>query len=193
MMWLKAFFLAPLFALAAFFGFHSGVGLPHGTPYAVGPSVACTQEAMECPDGTWVGRSGPNCEFVCPVGAASTTSTTPHTPVPTKPQPVSGVHLVSLSPNSGAVGTQITIGGSGFTNDNIIHFGGGAVGNVISGNGKTLSFTVPSSIGPYCKPGTMCPMYMMEVTPRAYDVYVENESGTSNTMQFTVTGAGALQ
>lgn len=28
--------------------------------------VACTADAIECPDGTWVGRTGPNCEFVCP-------------------------------------------------------------------------------------------------------------------------------
>lgn len=26
----------------------------------------CTADAMQCPDGTFVGRSGPNCEFVCP-------------------------------------------------------------------------------------------------------------------------------
>ncbi len=29
--------------------------------------VVCTMDAMECPDGSWVGRTGPNCEFVCPV------------------------------------------------------------------------------------------------------------------------------
>ncbi|MDO8548499.1 MAG: hypothetical protein Q7R71_02400, partial [bacterium] len=28
--------------------------------------VACTADAMQCPDGSWVGRSGPNCEFACP-------------------------------------------------------------------------------------------------------------------------------
>lgn len=28
--------------------------------------VACTMDAMMCPDGSYVGRSGPNCEFVCP-------------------------------------------------------------------------------------------------------------------------------
>jgi len=29
--------------------------------------VFCTQEARECPDGSWVGREGPNCEFTpCP-------------------------------------------------------------------------------------------------------------------------------
>jgi hypothetical protein len=29
--------------------------------------ILCTLDAMECPDGSYVGRSGPNCEFVCPV------------------------------------------------------------------------------------------------------------------------------
>lgn len=28
--------------------------------------VACTMDAMQCSDGSWVGRTGPNCEFVCP-------------------------------------------------------------------------------------------------------------------------------
>ena len=28
--------------------------------------VACAEDAMQCPDGLFVGRSGPNCEFVCP-------------------------------------------------------------------------------------------------------------------------------
>jgi hypothetical protein len=28
--------------------------------------VTCTRDAKQCPDGSYVGRSGPNCEFVCP-------------------------------------------------------------------------------------------------------------------------------
>lgn len=28
--------------------------------------IACTMDAMMCPDGSYVGRSGPNCQFVCP-------------------------------------------------------------------------------------------------------------------------------
>lgn len=28
--------------------------------------VACTEEAMLCPDGSYVGRTGPRCEFTCP-------------------------------------------------------------------------------------------------------------------------------
>jgi hypothetical protein len=30
------------------------------------PQVACTMDAKMCPDGSYVGRTGPNCEFVCP-------------------------------------------------------------------------------------------------------------------------------
>lgn len=30
------------------------------------PATMCTMDAKQCPDGSWVGRSGPNCEFVCP-------------------------------------------------------------------------------------------------------------------------------
>lgn len=26
---------------------------------------ACSQEAKQCPDGSYVGRTGPNCEFIC--------------------------------------------------------------------------------------------------------------------------------
>ena len=28
--------------------------------------VACMADAKQCPDGSYVGRSGPNCEFICP-------------------------------------------------------------------------------------------------------------------------------
>ena len=28
--------------------------------------VVCTADAKLCPDGSYVGRSGPNCEFLCP-------------------------------------------------------------------------------------------------------------------------------
>ncbi len=34
--------------------------------------VICTMDAKMCPDGTYVGRTGPNCEFVCPTAGTST-------------------------------------------------------------------------------------------------------------------------
>jgi len=29
--------------------------------------IACTMDAKQCPDGSYVGRTGPNCEFVCSI------------------------------------------------------------------------------------------------------------------------------
>jgi hypothetical protein len=41
------------------------------TPTVTNPpadnQVACTLDVMQCADGSWVGRSGQNCEFACPV------------------------------------------------------------------------------------------------------------------------------
>lgn len=33
--------------------------------------VICTADAMQCENGSWVGRSGPNCQFVCPAGTST--------------------------------------------------------------------------------------------------------------------------
>lgn len=112
--------------------------------------------------------------------------------------------LESMSPMSGPIGTTVTLTGKFFSNNNIIHFGNGAIGPVgidssiavacttdpscIGGIRQTIHFTVPDSISPYCAPGMMCAMYMQLVTPGAYTVYVTNENGTTNSMTFTVTG-----
>ena len=45
---------------------------PSQAPGPGGDWVACTADAMQCPDGSYVGRTGPNCEFVCQ--SASSTS-----------------------------------------------------------------------------------------------------------------------
>jgi hypothetical protein len=61
--------IAVLVAIGAvaifYFGWPSSFGKPEITPGENEP-VFCTADAMQCPDGTWVGRTGPNCEFVCP-------------------------------------------------------------------------------------------------------------------------------
>lgn len=47
--------------------------------------VMCTMEAKLCPDGSYVGRSGPNCEFTpCPETASTTTTTPMAVPLPGK-------------------------------------------------------------------------------------------------------------
>ena len=35
-------------------------------------TTLCTMDAMQCPDGSYVGRTGPKCEFVCPIVATTT-------------------------------------------------------------------------------------------------------------------------
>ena len=43
--------------------------------HVIDPPTACTLEALICPDGTAVGRTGPDCEFaVCPAKAEKTLS-----------------------------------------------------------------------------------------------------------------------
>ena len=53
-----------------YFGYHQNNN-------SAGGAVACTQEAMQCPDGSYVSRTGPNCSFTaCPsVGTSSTVGT----------------------------------------------------------------------------------------------------------------------
>ncbi|MDB5188084.1 MAG: hypothetical protein JWO50_604 [Candidatus Kaiserbacteria bacterium] len=114
------------------------------------------------------------------------------------------VTIYSITPTQGPVGTTINIRGFGFTSNNTVHFGAGAFGNIPitssiaiacttdptchGGINQTLTITVPSSIGPYCPPNSMCAMYMQLITPGTYTIYVQNENGTSNSVTFTVTG-----
>jgi hypothetical protein len=77
--------------------------------------VMCTQEAMECPDGSYVGRTGPNCEFApCP-----NTATPQPDPTPSqqdnknwKTITIGGVLSVQIPPHcnasAGAGSTHIT-------------------------------------------------------------------------------------
>jgi hypothetical protein len=63
---------AAIFASAAtwYFAAHKNPAPPAGP-------VACTTEAKLCPDGSYVGRTGPSCEFAaCPIVASSTPSQT---------------------------------------------------------------------------------------------------------------------
>ncbi len=40
--------------------------------YTQNNTIACTADAMLCPDGSYVGRSGPHCEFKCGTTSTST-------------------------------------------------------------------------------------------------------------------------
>ncbi len=55
-----------LFALGSLVAF-APVASAEMAPWVGPDAVACTQEAKACPDGSYVGRTGPNCAFAaCP-------------------------------------------------------------------------------------------------------------------------------
>ncbi len=124
-----------------------------------------------------------NCNLGAGMGNGNGTGTTTAT---------STAVITALSPTQGAVGSTVTITGSGFTDSNVVLMNGDVAGlNVAPVNG-TLTFTVPTSMGPYCKIGYACPMMAILVTKGTYNVTVLNANGTSNTIPFTVTSAPSL-
>ena len=120
--------------------------------------------------------------------------------------PTGSVSIYNISPAAGPVGTVVTLTGFGFTqNNNTVNFGGGAIGGLSSSGGiaiacttspscvpgirQTLSFTIPSYVGPYCPTGIMCPMIPSRLlAPGTYPLTVTNQNGTSNEVNLTVTG-----
>ncbi|MBI5645278.1 IPT/TIG domain-containing protein [Candidatus Kaiserbacteria bacterium] len=94
------------------------------------------------------------------------------------------ISLQSLYPQSGAVGTTVTVYGTGFsTAGNSVRFSNGVIANLNSFDGTSLSFTVPSQLSGYG---------YQQVTLGTYNVSVTNSGGmTSNTIPFTVTSLGS--
>lgn len=88
--------------------------------------------------------------------------------------------LSFLSPNSGAVGTSVTVYGSGFSsNGNSVRFGNGLITNLHSFDGTTLTFSVPDQLTGYGSG---------QVVLGTYNVSVSNATGNvSNSLPFTVT------
>lgn len=101
----------------------------------------------------------------------------------------SPVSINSLSPFSGTVGTSVTIFGSGFDPAfNTVYFGATPLpGNIPSFGGSTISFVVPSNAS-NCS-GFGCYSFG-NTAPGTYQVYVMNARGTSNKLNFTITGGG---
>ena len=111
------------------------------------------------------------------------------------PPPSASPTITYLSPTQGAVGTTVTIYGSGFTQDNKVLFGNGGAVHVPSyNNGTMIYFTVPSAVGPCDWAGdtsqVRCLAVGQPVVPGAYQISVENQNGPSGSQTFTVTGTG---
>ncbi|HVU75559.1 MAG TPA: IPT/TIG domain-containing protein [Candidatus Paceibacterota bacterium] len=92
--------------------------------------------------------------------------------------------ITQIAPDNGAVGSTVTIYGTGFTTSgNTVHFGNGVIINLNSIDGRSLSFTVPTYLTGYNS---------QTVGLGTYPVYVINGAGySSNTMNYTVTSLGS--
>ncbi len=116
--------------------------------------------------------------------------------------------ITAIEPDAGIIGTKAVIAGTGFTaRDNNIAFRlepedsnstfkTGYVNNLISHDGKTIEFVVPEWLSacafplPENKggPTVVCPAIALVFKPGTYTypVFVVNQNGTSNSVNFTV-------
>lgn len=79
-------FLGSITTLVLVLGFTPEVWAQTTSTAATEDAVACTMDAFMCPDGSYVGRTGPQCEFVCPRGETGNTATSsPILPAETRP------------------------------------------------------------------------------------------------------------
>ncbi|MBI2612377.1 peptidoglycan-binding protein [Candidatus Kaiserbacteria bacterium] len=119
----------------------------------------------------------------------NTTSATKTVTVTSAPSGGS-LNLNFLSPIQGAVGTTVTLNGSGFTStENVVHFGIGGSRNVSSTNsGTQIAYVVPTNISAcdLIAPGFYCGAPVQTVTPGVYPLYVTNSTGATNVLYFTV-------
>ncbi len=85
-----------------------------------------------------------------------------------------------LSPQQGAVGASVTVYGYGLSSTgNSVHFGNGIIANLMSVDGRSVSFVVPSSLSGYG---------YQPIGLGTYQVSVTNSDGlTSNALPFTIT------
>jgi hypothetical protein len=59
----------------------------------IGDQIGCPEDAQQCSDGSWVGRTGPDCEFVCPDASD-----------PSEPEPVACTMDAKECPDGSYVG-----------------------------------------------------------------------------------------
>ncbi len=111
--------------------------------------------------------------------------------------------IMTIQPDAGTIGTKVVITGTGFTaKDNNVAFRlepedspetfkVGYINNIISRDGKTIEFIVPKLLGACAYvggPPIVCDAIGLTFKPgtQTYPVFVVNQNGTSNSVNFIV-------
>jgi hypothetical protein len=150
---------------------------PSAAPSFEGPSVR-NDESPPLRSITPAPISLPASVYLVPVAPAEVCSA-----------PIGAAPLVrTVEPNTGPVGTVVTIRGAGFTpTENAVYFGQGYVPHLASSDGATLVFVVPASLEPPCRfASPPCRLPSIATPPGTYEVAVLNSGGLSNHESFTV-------
>lgn len=160
-------------------------------------------------DAWWKEKGSASYGFLVKVQAngMGTVHTTPVSPVnQTLSQAVIPPTITTIQPDSGTIGTKVAITGTGFTtkNNNVAFklepddspntFKVGYINNLISRDGRTIEFVIPELLGacafplPETTPVMVCPAIGILFKPgtQTYPVFVVNQNGTSNSVNFTV-------
>ncbi|NJD54399.1 MAG: hypothetical protein FIB07_16240 [Candidatus Methanoperedens sp.] len=159
----------------------------------------------------WLDKGSASYGFLVEVRANGTGAvpTTPVSPVnqTTLSNATTTPAITAIQPHTGTIGTKVVITGTGFTaRDNNIAFrlapedapaAGykvGYINNLVSRDGRTIEFVIPELLGacafplPQTTPVTVCPAIGILFKPgtQTYPVFVVNQNGTSNSVNFTV-------
>ena len=139
-------------------------------------------------------------------GGAPTTPVSPVNQIPPSNMTTS-LAITAIQPDAGIIGTKVVITGTGFTaRDNNVAFRippwdasaegykVGYINNIISSDGRIIEFEIPELLGacafplPVTNPVTGCPAVGIPFKPgtQTYPVFVVNQNGTSNSVNFTV-------
>ena len=116
--------------------------------------------------------------------------------------------IISIQPDFGTIGTKVVIKGTGFTaKDNNVAlrlkpenssnpFKIGYINNLVSHDGRIIEFVMPELLGvcafplPETTPVTVCPdigiFFKAGEKTQTYPVFIVNQNGTSNSVNFTV-------
>jgi PKD repeat protein len=164
------------------------------TAYAPTKPQACSEVAKECPDGSYVGPTGPDCTFVCPSSSSTTSAGTNFSASPTSGAAPLSVQFTSSAPQGDAIG-------------NAVNFGDGTSGNLgfapVCSSCNALGIVSHTYVSPgiytatltsgacACPAGGICNCPAIQILGTA-TVTVNSASTASNIQQLNASGSVSL-
>jgi hypothetical protein len=163
------------------------------TAYAPTKPQACPQMAKECPDGSYVGATGPDCTYVCP--SSTTSMGTNFYASPTSGTAPLSVQFTSRAPQGGAIGNTVNFGDGTSGNLGFVPVCSscnalGTVSHTFVSPGKYTATLTSGTCA--CPAGGVCNCPNMQILGTA-TVTVNATSAASNIQQLNAPGNVSLR